>query len=396
MDKTQLAPYLQASVRHVSNASVQHGNYPQALSTLINPAKAEQAQRQIKSWPGYAPTPMHQLANLAEATGVGTILYKDESHRLGLQSFKALGGPYAVEQLLLQEISKHLQTTVSYESLVNGDHHSICRDITLITATDGNHGCAVAWGARRYGCRCVIYIHTDVSTGRQRALESHGAEVIRVTGNYDDSVRLAARAAADNGWFVVSDTAYPGYTDIPVDIMHGYTLMGAEILDQLESAPTHVFIQGGCGGFAAAVIGYLWVRYKQQRPRFVIVEPQQADCIYQSIQAGTPVTVAGKHDTMMAGLACGEVSLVAWPVIKAGAGDCLAITDEVIKPTVQMLHARGIEAGESAVAGLAGALMAAGRPDLRNTLGLSGDSVVLVFGTEGASDPAIYQAMIRP
>ena len=198
---------------------------------VLNRAAFEQAKREIASWPGYAPTPLVGLPGLARAIGIGSLSYKDESGRFGLGSFKALGGAYAV----LRQLQVRLGDVSSAE-LRAGQHRARTASITVACATDGNHGRSVAWGARLFGCRCVIYIHETVSQGRADAIARYGAEVRRVPGNYDDAVRQAARDAAANGWIVVSDTSYPGYTDIPRDVMQGYTVMADEALAQMSGA----------------------------------------------------------------------------------------------------------------------------------------------------------------
>ena len=201
--------------------------------------------------------------------------------------------------------------------------------ITVCCAADGNHGRAVAWGAARFGCECVIYVHQRVSAGRRRAIEAFGAEVREVPGNYDDSVRRAAADAAANGWFVVSDTSWNGYVDLPRDVMHGYTVMVDEVCDQLEpeAIPTDVFVQGGVGGLAAAVCARLAQRWAGNRPRLVVVEPERAACLYQNARAARPTAVGGELDTVMAGLAAGEVSILAWAILQPGADAFMTVSD---------------------------------------------------------------------
>jgi len=342
---------------------------------ILTEAGALEARGEIASWPGYQPTPLVELSGLAEDWGLGTLWYKDESGRFGLKSFKALGGAYAVARLVRAGA---------------GD-----RRITVCCATDGNHGRAVAWGAETFGCDCVIYVHPGVSAGRRRAIEAFGAEVREVSGNYDDSVRRAAEDAEANGWFVVSDTSWDGYVEVPRDVMLGYTVMVDEVCDQLgaDRTPTHVFVQGGVGGLSAAVCARLWQRWGSRRPRFIVVEPARAACLYESARMGRPTPVTGALDTVMAGLAAGEVSLLAWAILEAGADVFMTISDERVGELMSVL-ARGVagdppvEAGESAVAGLVGCSVA------REALGLGTDSRVLVFGTEGATDPKLYQRLI--
>ena len=259
-------------------------------STLLSTAALEQASAVITSWSGYAQTPLCALSGLARTAGVASLHYKDEGSRFGLGSFKALGGAYAVARLLCRELGQRLGRSVSHAQLQSEPALRLaCADITVTCATDGNHGRSVAWGAQMLGCRCVIYIHATVSEGRKKAIARYGAQVVRTSGNYDDAVQQADRDAKTNGWFVISDTSYPGYMDIPRDVMQGYQLMVHEAVSALPQWPTHVFVQAGVGGFAAAVCAYFWERDTAQRPVLVVVEPERADCLLQSARAGAVV-----------------------------------------------------------------------------------------------------------
>ncbi|HET6521040.1 MAG TPA: diaminopropionate ammonia-lyase [Geminicoccaceae bacterium] len=379
--------------------------YGGAPAEVLNEAGFARALATIRSWPGYAPTPLVPLPGLAAAAGLGEVWYKDEAGRFGLGSFKALGGAYAVGRLLAREVAARTgAAAVTAADLQAGRHRDITGAITICCATDGNHGRSVAWGAMTFGCRCVIYIHATVSEGRERAIERFGALVRRTPGNYDDSVRQAARDAEANGWFVVSDTSYEGYTDVPRDVMQGYAVMAEEALRQLPPGgpPSHVFVQGGVGGVAAAVCAQLWRRLGADRPRFVVVEPERADCLYQSALAGKRTPASGDADTIMAGLACGEASLLAWRVLETGADAFMTVPDDSAPDLMRRLAGgsggdRPLVAGESAVAGLAGALAALADPDKAAALGLGPDGRVLVFGTEGATDPELYARIVgRP
>jgi len=379
-----------------------NAEYSVAQRTILGGAAFALAADEITRWPGYAPTPLVPLNGLARAVEVASIHYKDEADRFGLGSFKALGGAYAVSRLLIREIqARSGSANVSVSDLLSGKYAAIAREITVTCATDGNHGRSVAWGAQRFGCQCVIYIHATVSQGRADAIAQFGAEVVRTAGNYDDAVRQAAEDAARLGRFVVSDTSYEGYMEVPKDVMQGYAVMADEALRQLPDGelPTHVFLQGGVGGLAAAVCAHLWETLGTRRPRFIVVEPDKAACLYESARAGHPVAVHGDLDTVMAGLACGEVSLLAWEILKPGAEAFLTIDDESALETMRIL-AEGrfgdspLVAGESAVAGLVGCLGAATNPALRTALGLDASSRVLVFGSEGATDPALYQRIV--
>jgi diaminopropionate ammonia-lyase len=366
---------------------------------ILSLAAFGDAKREIMSWPGYKPTPLHSLPKLAARAGVGVILYKDEAERFGIGSFKALGGAYAVFKLLRKAIWEQKKIIVSTLDLTSGRYADLTSRITVTCATDGNHGRSVAWGAHAFGCQCVIYIPETVSEGRCQAIAAYGAEVKRMAGTYDDGVRRVAADAAVQGWTVVSDTSYEGYTDVPRDVMQGYSLMVDEALEQTSPVPSHVFVQGGVGGLAAGVCSYLWERYGTRRPCFVVVEPEKADCFYRSAVAGRPTPAEGTLDTIMAGLACGEVSPLAWRVLETGAGAFMTIDDEAAADCMRLL-ADGrfgddaIVAGESAVAGLAGCILASTDADACARLDLCPDSRVLVFGTEGATDPEVYRAIV--
>ncbi|WP_206934951.1 diaminopropionate ammonia-lyase [Roseococcus thiosulfatophilus] len=343
------------------------------------------ARAEITAWPGYAPTPLHAIP----AEGVASLHYKDESQRFGLRSFKALGGAYAVARLLGQELARRgTANNANGAALESGQYAHATEQITVTCATDGNHGRSVAWGAQRFGARCVIFVHENVSQGRRDAIAAFGAEVREVPGNYDDSVRAAQRAADENGWFVISDTSYPGYTEPPRDVMQGYRLMAEEALAQMPAPPTHVFVPGGVGGVAAAVSVQL--RHQAPGARLVVAEPEEAACLLESAAAGEMRAVTGALDTIMAGLACGEPSLLAWQELERAAFAFMAVPDSAVAPAMRALHARGIEAGESAVAGLIAFESAMADVSARAMLGLDADSRVLVFGTEGATDPALY------
>lgn len=379
--------------------------------TIQSLAALAEARAEIAGWPGFARTPLRSLPGIAGAAGLGAILYKDEAGRFGLGSFKALGGAYAVLRLLRRLVHARTGALCSAADFAAGAHAGIRAESTVACATDGNHGRSVAWGAQTFGCRCVIYVHAGVSANRCDSIAAYGAKVVRVAGNYDDAVRQVSADAAANGWHVVSDTSYEGYVDIPRDVMQGYGLMAQEALEQALAPgpegsggrmPTHVFVQGGVGGLAAAVCAFLWEHLGPARPRFVVVEPDKADCLYRSAVAGRPTAVVGELDTMMAGLACGEVSLIAWDILQPGANAFMAVSDAAAADAMRLL-ADGVHgdpplvAGESAVAGLAGALAAAADPAARAALGLDAASVVLVFGTEGATDPDLYAQIVgRP
>jgi diaminopropionate ammonia-lyase len=382
---------------------------------ILSLAALAAAKREITSWAGYQPTPLRALSKLAAAAGIGDVLYKDEGGRFGIGSFKALGGAYAVLRLLQRHIAavpppfaapqarddqgggEHVR--ISERDLASGRYAGLASRVTVTCATDGNHGRSVAWGARTFGCKCVIYLPDVVSEGRCRAIEAYGAQVRRVAGTFDDAVRKAAADAAAHAWHVISDTACEGCPEAPRDVMQGYCLMLEEACSQRPGVFSHVFVQGGVGGLAAAACSYLWERYGNGRPRLVVVEPEKADCLFRSAVAGRPTPAEGPLDTIMGGLACGEVSPLAWRILESGADAFATIDDDAAADCMRLL-ADGrcgddpIVAGESAVAGLAGLLLACADADARRVLGLRPDSRVLVLGTEGATDGETYRAIV--
>lgn len=394
-------------LQYHANRQGETPDYPHSLLRYFSLAKTAEAVREISAWPGYHPTPLVQLAPLATEFGLGGIYYKDEASRFGLGSFKALGGAYAVLYLLQRKIIDHCGKSVSARDLEGGQFRELVAGITVVTATDGNHGRSVAWAAQRFGCRCRIYIHAGVSERREQAMQELGAEVIRVSGNYDESVRVAASDARAQNWHVVSDTSYRGYTELPAKVMAGYSVMLAEIMQQLPSPAglTHLFVQGGVGGLAAAATAYLWEKLGANRPRCIVVEPVLADCLFQSARNNRITVAQVTEESIMAGLSCGEVSKLAWEVLGLATDDFMTITDELVAPVMRMLAqgswvtvdhrpVHGIEAGESAVAGLAACLAASQQPKWQDAIDLNENSQVLVLGTEGATDREIYQKMV--
>jgi len=356
------------------------------------------AKAEIISWNGYALTPLRDLAALARRAGFGAIRLKDEAGRFGLGSFKALGGAYAVACVLSAELARRdAAADVRSADLAAGDHRHVTETLVVTCATDGNHGRAVAWGTQRFHCRCVIFVHEGVSQGRIDAIARYGAEIRRVPGTYDDAVRESSRQAEANGWFIVSDTSWPGYTEVPDQVMQGYRVMADEAADQWAGEPpTHVFIQGGVGGLAAAVSVQMRARFRPA-PALIVVEPDRAACLLASAELGEATAIPGDLDTLMAGLACGEPSLLAWQELEHAATAFMAVPDEAAVACMRLLAETAIVGGESGVAGLAGCLLAATDPAARETLGLDATSRVLLFNTEGATDPVLYEQLVgRP
>ena len=391
-------PALSASLSHFHNPAAGHGiAYPADLRNIASLDAARQAAADISAWPGYRPTPLYDLSPLAAEAGVARIWYKDESQRFHLKSFKALGGAYAVACLLRREIERRYGEIATIDDLVSGRYRDLAANTVISCATDGNHGRSVAWGCQLFGCPCIIYIHRDVSEGRKQAMEAFGASVVRVDGNYDESVRQADRDAKTEGRVIVSDTSYPGYREIPRDVALGYTVMLAESVAQMNGEiPTHVFIQAGVGGLAAAVCAYFWELWGSQRPRFIVVEPERANCLQESARAGEPVAVEGDLETLMAGLSCGEVSMLAWEILRLGADDFMTLSEDAVAKCMRLL-AQGdppIEAGESAIGGIGALLAAREDASLSAALGLDASSRVYVIGTEGATDPDLYRQLL--
>lgn len=376
---------------------------PYPFADLQSVQGAQRARAEFSQCPHYNPTPLHRLPDAASAAGVAEVYYKDEASRFGLRSFKALGGGYAVARRLQDLAACAADRPVSLGELVRREHATITGAVIVTCASDGNHGRAVAAAARVFGCRCVVFLHEGVSAGRADAIRQLGAEVVRKPGVYDDSVRAAASAATEKGWELVSDTTLPGHEQVPLTVMQGYAVLMMEALDELRARgldlPTHLFVQAGVGGLAAALAAYLWEALGDEAPIIVVVEPANAACLFRSALAGRPEVAPGDLDTVMAGLACGEVSEVAWRILSAAA-DAFMVIDDASAIEAMRLLAEGaygappIVAGESATAGLAALLALGQRPSERRAIDLTPLSRVMVIGTEGATDPGLYRELV--
>jgi diaminopropionate ammonia-lyase len=363
----------------------QHPDHRKALDPVdaetLGMRAAEEVERYLTYRGNHAPTPLHTLLALAAELGVGAIHIKDEGFRLGLGSFKALGGSYAVIRLVLEEARRQLGHPIDVAEL----HTPEVR--------------AVAQGAQLVGASAAIFVHSGVSDERVAAIARFGAQMIRVEGTYDDSVAEAARVAAQKGWMVVSDTSWPGYERIPGLVMQGYTAMVREALRQLPEPPTHVFVQAGVGGVAAAVAGHLALTLGDQRPIFIVVEPARAACLFETAREGHPIRIDHSEPTVMAMLECYEPSLVAWRVLSRVANafmtvdeeDAVAVMNRLARPVGED---PAIVAGESGGAGLAGLVRAAADPEIRTALDLNEASRVFVINTEGATDPKRYAELV--
>jgi diaminopropionate ammonia-lyase len=383
--------------------SNQHPDYRRPLDPVdaetLGVAASDAVERYLTHRDNHAPTPLHTLPALAAALGIGALHIKDEGFRLGLGSFKALGGAYAVTRLVLDEASRQLGRPVDIAALHSPEVRKIAGAMTFACATDGNHGRSVAQGAQLVGANAVVFVHAGVSDARIAAIARFGAQMIRVAGTYDDSVVEAARVAAKESWTVVSDTSWPGYERIPGLVMQGYTVIVREALRELTEPPTHVFVQAGVGGVAAAVAAHLAIVLGDRRPVFVVVDPARAACIFETARAGHPVKIAHGEPTVMAMLECYEPSPVAWRVLSRVADGFMTVDDtDAIAVMNRLARPVGgdpaIVAGESGGAGLAGLVRAASMLEVRAKLGLTAMSRAFVINTEGATDPARYAELV--
>jgi len=372
--------------------------YDPDLRALLGIAEGRASRQRLTGWKRLrtGPTPDWSLPGLAASMGIAGLHLKDESLRSGLGSFKALGAPNALIRLLLRRWPERGWRAAD---LFAGLHAAALRDFVVISATDGNHGRALAAAAQDIGCRCVIVLHAHVSEEREQAIAAFGAEIVRIAGNYDESVAEAERLARGKGWQVVSDTSYEGYEDVPRDVMQGYGILADELLDGVEpddDCPwSHVVLQGGVGGLAAGIVSHFWERFGARRPRFVVVEPEQADCLLQSALQGRAAAATGSVDSIMAGLACGEASPLAWRFLEATVDVFMTIPDGQAVAAMRTL-ADGVSgdipvvAGESGAAGLAALQAIAASEAWRTQSGLTADSRVLLINTEGATAPSLY------
>lgn len=386
----------------IANKRAMRTPYPAELRSIMSIERTQESRRWLAAWPGIASgaTPLYNLPGLAEELGVARLSVKDESVRSTLGSFKALGAPIA----LVRQIQR-LHPGFEPAAILTGRYADQLKNYTVISATDGNHGRSLAAAARDAGCRCVIVLHAHVSAEREQAIAVFGAQIVRIAGNYDASVDEAARLAASNGWQVVSDTSYEGYEDIPRDVMQGYATIVAEAVEQTSAKPdeagafTHVFLQGGVGGLAAGIVSFLWEYQGTRRPCFIMVEPAQADCLLQSAIHGRASRATGTVDSVMAGLACGETSTLAWKFLQASIDHFMTIEDEQAIEAMRVL-AKGsskdlpIIAGESGAAGLAALRVLHDNPEQAKQVRLDAQSCVLIVNTEGATAPLVYQALV--
>lgn len=375
--------------------------YDETLRPWLGLDLGRDAGRRLAAWPRLSPvpTPAWSLPGLARRLGIESLTVKDESQRSPLGSFKALGAPHALLQLVLRRWPDRGWTGAD---LLAGHHMKALRDLVVISATDGNHGRALAAAAQSLGCRCVIVLHAQVSAEREQAIAAFGAEIVRIAGNYDASVAEAARMAAVNGWEVVADTSYDGYEAVPRDVMQGYGVIADELLagaDGDDCPWTHVVLQGGVGGLAAGIASCLWDRYGARRPTIIVVEPEQADCLLQSAIEGRPARARGSVDSVMAGLACGETSPLAWRFLQPSVDVFMTVSDAQAEAAMRTLADAPhgdvpVEAGESGAAGLAALDELQRDPRAWQAAGLDANARVLLINTEGATAPGVYRAIV--
>jgi diaminopropionate ammonia-lyase len=359
------------------------------------------------SMPSYEPTPLRSLPRLAAELGFGEIYVKDESCRFGLNAFKVLGASYAIAKYLAGRLGMNI-SELPYDVLVGDEIRERIGSVTFATTTDGNHGRAVAWTARMLRQNAVVYMPKGSSKLRCDAIAAEGARVAVRDANYDESVRMTADEANEKGWVVVQDTAWPGYEDIPTWIMQGYGSMASEVLEQLRNGgcklPTHIFLQAGVGSFAGAVQGFFSAFFGKECPKVVIAEADKADCYYRSasIGDGKPHAVTGDMDTVMAGLACGEPNRIAFDILRDNASAFVSCPDYVTARGMRMLGnpISGdpfIRSGESGAV-TTGLLSFIAQCDylsgMKDALKLGKDSVILLFSTEGDTDPVKYRRIV--
>ena len=375
---------------------------------IMSPDNVSKARAFHRSFPQYSVTPLARLDGMAARLGLGSLFVKDESYRFGLNAFKVLGGAFAMARYIAGEMGRDIGE-MSYDYLTGEQFRRDFGQATFFTATDGNHGRGVAWAANRLGQKSVVHMPKGSAKMRFDNIAKEGAQVTIEDMNYDDCVRLAAKEAAqtEHG-VVVQDTAWEGYEEIPAWIMQGYGSMAQEAVEQLRALevnrPTHVFVQAGVGSLASAVVGFYANLFPSNPPKFVIMEAESAACLYKGACQGdgSPAIVTGDLPTIMAGLACGEPNTLGWDILRNHADAFLACPDWVSARGMRMLAAplRGdpaVISGESGAVGMG--VVAALMTDpayagLKEALQLNRDSAVLLFSTEGDTDPENYRRIV--
>lgn len=375
---------------------------------IMSLSEVAKARTFHQSFPQYRETPLTRLTQMARYLGVGSIFVKDESYRFGLNAFKVLGGSYSMAKYIAKETHRDV-SDMPYDVLTSDELRQEFGQATFFTATDGNHGRGVAWAAQKLGQKAVVHMPKGTTQTRLENIKKLGADVDILDLNYDDCVRQAAKeAAATPHGVMVQDTAWDGYEEIPSWIMQGYGTMAMEAGEQLKAQgverPTHIFVQAGVGSLAGAVVGYFANLYKGNPPKFIVVEASAAACLYKGAAAGdgNPRMVGGDLDTIMAGLACGEPNTISWDILKNHVTTFIAADDPITVRGMRMLAAplKGdapIVSGESGAVPfgtLATIMLSDECKDLRAELGLDDHSQVLVFSTEGDTDPERYKNIV--
>ena len=381
---------------------------PSTYVDFLTEAIVNDVEKFHKSIEGYEKTPLVKLDNLARKLGLKNIFVKDESYRYGLNAFKGLGGLYAIFRIVCDKLNLDPSST-TFEDLQSEEIKQKLKDIVFVTATDGNHGKGVAWAANKLGCKSVVFMPKGSVLARAKAIESMGNSTVTITDlNYDDAVRKASSLADEKGWYLVQDTAWEGYEDVPNFISQGYTIMAKEALDELNELgiekPTHLFLQAGVGSMAGSVLGYMVNRFDKKPPITTIVEPATVACIYKSALAddSKPHAVTGDLQTIMAGLNCGEPNTATWPILRDYASFYAACPDYVTARGMRVLASpinddKKVISGESGAVGtgLLSILMEKDEfIDIRKDMNLDENSTVLIFSTEGNTDPKGYDEIV--
>jgi diaminopropionate ammonia-lyase len=374
---------------------------------FLNHSEVEKAKEFHASFPQYSETPLVDLKNLSNYLGLGGMYLKDESYRFGLNAFKVLGGSFSMAKYMAEKLNKDI-SELPYEKLISDEVRNELGEITFVTATDGNHGRGVAWTANKLKQKSVVYMPKGSSLTRLENIRKEGAEASITELNYDDAVRLATKYAEENNGLIVQDTAWEGYEKIPAWIMQGYGTMALESLDQLKNTgidrPTHIFVQAGVGSLAGAVQGFFAAEFGEDCPKTVIVESNLADCLYKSAEAndGDFRVVGGDMQTIMAGLACGEPNTIGWEVLKNHSTAFVSCPDWVAAKGMRILG-NPIKGDSHVVSGESGAVPAGllfeimtnpEYKDLKEALELNENSKVLLFSTEGDTDPDKYKSIV--
>lgn len=395
-------------IQYIVNENVSKTDTEKASVLFMNSEIVEKVRSFHKSFPEYKETPIHSLKHLSKQFGVSNIWVKDESYRFGLNAFKVLGGSYAVGKYLAERLNADI-SELSFEKLRSKEVKEQLGDITFVTATDGNHGRGIAWAANQLGQQSVVYMPKGSSEIRLNNNKNEGAEAFITDLNYDDTVRMASEKAKENGWILFQDTAWDGYEEIPTWIMQGYVTIIDEAMEQLaeagEDRPTHVFLQAGVGSFAGSMLGYLAEKFGEERPITVIVEPEQANCLYKSIKIGdgNPHAVTGSLNTIMAGLACGEPSKTSWSILKDFANVFVSCPDYIAARGIRIL-ANPLGDDQKIVSGESGAAVGVGLVSLlaenetllemKDSIRLNENSKILIISTEGDTDPDHYRKVV--